>query len=62
MNIPIGQWSGSDATKELQVTLLHVAEENSKQTRQMVRLTWAIVVLTVAMLSAVGVQIALCVG
>ena len=55
--IPIEEWSGAKATKELHETVKRFGEESSKQTRQMLRLTWAIVGLTVTMLIAVFVQI-----
>ena len=42
--IPLGQWSGSDATKELTETLKKFNESSGKQTRQMVILTWVIAI------------------
>jgi len=56
-NIPLGQWSGSDATNALHETIRQYQEQSSKQTKQMLRLTWAIVVLTFVMLLGLGVQI-----
>lgn len=55
--IPLGQWSGSDATRELHETIRQFNAEADKQTRQMIRLTRVIIGLTVAMLVLVGVQI-----
>ena len=57
MNIPLDEWSGAKATKELHDTIKKFSEASSMQTRQMLRLTWAIVGLTIAMLVAVIVQI-----
>ncbi len=47
MGIPLGQWSGSDATDRLRETLVELSEATAAQNRTMVRLTWALVVLTV---------------
>jgi hypothetical protein len=58
MNIPLGKFSGSDATDQLRETIVKLAEQNTKQTQQLIYLTWVIVALTVAMLLAVAVQIA----
>jgi hypothetical protein len=62
--IPLGEWSGSDATKALHETISALHEtirayqkESSRQTAQMIRVTWAIAVLTFVMLIAVGAQI-----
>ncbi len=57
--IPLSEWSGSGATRELQATIREFNEKAEKQTRQLVRLTWIIAILTFLMLVAVGVQIAL---
>jgi hypothetical protein len=57
MGIPIGQWSGSDAVNELHETIRQFNEANSKQTKHLIILTWAIVVLTIMMLIGLGVQI-----
>lgn len=56
-SIPLGQWPGSDATNALHSTIAKYQEASRKQTRQMLRLTWAIVILTVAMLLGLFVQI-----
>ena len=37
-NIPLGQWSGSDATKQLEETIKRLQLENSKQ--QATMLNW----------------------
>jgi hypothetical protein len=64
--IPIGEWSGSDATKALHESIKNYQEVSSRQTTQMLRLTWTIAVLTFVMLIGLGVQIYLaikpCVG
>jgi hypothetical protein len=57
MGIPIGQWSGSDAVHELHETIKQFNEASSKQTKHLIILTWAIVVLTIMMLIGLGVQI-----
>jgi hypothetical protein len=55
--IPLGQWSGSDATEQLTKTLIAFNEQSSKQTRQLMILTVVITVLTFIMTVGVGVQI-----
>jgi hypothetical protein len=55
--ISLEDWSGSGATKALHATIMELAGKSDKQTRTMIRLTWAIAFLTVAMLAAVGFQI-----
>lgn len=59
--IPLGEWSGSDATHELHNTIKQFNEKTEKQTEQMVRLTKVIAWLTSVMLVAVVVQIVLAV-
>lgn len=39
MNIPLGQWSGSDATKQLEQTIIKLQEENRARERWMLWLT-----------------------
>jgi hypothetical protein len=39
--IPLGQWSGSDATKGLEETIKRIQMENSKQQTTMLRWTQA---------------------
>ena len=56
-SIPLGEWSGSDATNALHATIREFVDQSGKQTRTMIRLTWAIAILTVLMLVAVGIQI-----
>jgi hypothetical protein len=55
--IPLGQWSGSDATKSLKATIRQFNQQSDRQTQTMLRLTWAMLGLTVVMTVAVGVQI-----
>jgi hypothetical protein len=57
MNIPVGQWSGSDATKALHETIAKYQEQSGRQTAHMIRLTWVIAALTFVMLVGLGVQI-----
>ncbi len=45
--IPLGQWSGSDATDRLRETLVDLNVSTERQTRTLIRLTWALVALTV---------------
>jgi hypothetical protein len=61
MNIPLGQWSGSDATNALHETIKKFNEQSEKQTAQMLALTKVIAWLTVVMLAGVAVQIYLAV-
>jgi len=55
--IPLGEWSGSNATRELHQTIKDFVESNNQSTKWMLRLTWAIAGLTLVMLIAVIVQI-----
>ncbi len=57
MGIPIEELSGADATKDLHETIKQFVEESGRAARTMIRLTWSISFLTVAMLFAVGVQV-----
>ena len=57
MNLPMEEWNGAYATKELHATLLRLVDESNAQARQMLSLTRAITWLTVVMLVAVCVQI-----
>ena len=56
-NIPIGEWSGSNATKELQKTIEDFNEQNSKQTEAMITLTKTIAFLTFILVIGLVVQI-----
>jgi hypothetical protein len=59
MNIPLDEWSGSKATKELHETIKKYQEASSRQTQQMIWLTGAIAILTVALLCGLALQIAI---
>jgi hypothetical protein len=62
MNIPIGKWSGSDATEALHASIKAYSDQASVQTRQMLRLTWVIAILTSVMLVGLAIQIYLVVN
>jgi hypothetical protein len=47
--IALGQWSGSDATQELEATISELNEATAKRTLQLIRLTWFIAGLTLVM-------------
>ena len=55
--IPLGEWSGSDATRELTAVILKVNEAAAAQTRTTIRLTWAIALMTFVMVVQIGLQI-----
>ena len=55
--IPLGQWSGSDATDRLRETIIELNAATDRQTRTMVRLTWALIVSTVILTIGVAVEI-----
>ena len=57
--IPLGEFSGSTATRELHKTIVEFNAQAEQQTRTMIRLTWAIAVLTFVLVVGLGVQIAL---
>lgn len=57
--IPLSEWSGSGATERLHETIREFNAVAGKQTATMVRLTWALVLLTVALLVGLIVQVAL---
>jgi hypothetical protein len=57
IGIPMGQWSGADATHALHETIRAFGVKSDRQTRTMIGLTWAIAILTLAMLGAVAFQI-----
>jgi hypothetical protein len=58
-SIPLSEWSGSGATDRLHETVVRYSEATSKQTAQLIRLTWAIAVLTGLLLIGLVVQIVL---
>ena len=55
--IPLGVWSGSHATDQLRTTIVELNETTARQTRQMIRLTWALVVMTGVLIVGLGYQI-----
>jgi hypothetical protein len=55
--IPLGQWSGSDATNALHETIKRFNAAADAQTKEMVKLTRTVTYLTWAMFFAVAVQI-----
>jgi len=57
MNIPLGEFSGSDATKALQATIEAFNKQSSKQTNRMFYLTVVIAFLTLVLVFGLGVQI-----
>ena len=57
--VPLGQWSGSDATNALHETIKQFNEQSSRQTDQMLKLTRVMAWLTVAMFIGLIVQIAM---
>jgi len=57
MNIPIDEWSGGKATKELQKTIEDFNKQSSQQTKMMLILTIIIAILTVILVIGLGVQI-----
>jgi hypothetical protein len=55
--IPLGEWSGSNATQELHKTIKEFNQAAGAQTWTMIRLTKLIAALTAVMTVAVLVQI-----
>lgn len=51
MNIPLDEWSGSKATKELEATIKRIQDENAGQSRVMLVLTF---IAAVAAIIAAG--------
>ena len=57
MNIPLDEWSGSGATKELQQTIEDFNKQSYKQTKCMLILTIIIAILTFVLVIGLAVQI-----
>ncbi len=57
--IPISEISGSAATDALHETIKAFQEASTRQTTMIIRLTWAMLALTLVMVGVVGVQTAL---
>jgi len=55
--IPIGQWSGSDATRELTEAIIKMNVASEKQTKKIIVLTWALTIMTGLMLVGLVVQV-----
>jgi hypothetical protein len=55
--IPIGQWSGSDATHRLREVITEYSETAERQTRTMIRLTKVIVALKIVLVIGLVIQI-----
>src|SRR5258705_9762933 len=55
--IPLGQWSGSDATNALRESIERFNAKTVRQTTWLLRLTWTIAALTLVMAIGVGVRI-----
>lgn len=56
-NIPLDEWSGSRATKELQKTIQDFNTKSSKQTNRMLVLTILIAILTFVLVIGLVAQI-----
>lgn len=59
MGIPLSEWSGSGATERLHQTMAEYSEATAKQTAQLIRLTWALVILTGLLFVGLIVQVVL---
>jgi|APSaa5957512622_1039677.scaffolds.fasta_scaffold590524_1 hypothetical protein len=57
MNLQVGELSGSNATKELQETVIDLSKASKKQTFHIIILTYAMLFLTFVMACIVGVQV-----
>jgi hypothetical protein len=55
--IPMGQWSGSDATDQLRAVIEEHQQATERQTRWMICLTWVMTILTVVTAAPIVVQI-----
>jgi hypothetical protein len=56
-NVRLGEMSGSDATNSLHRTIKEFNEASSRQTRVIIRLTWAMLALTVAIFGLTTSQV-----
>ena len=57
--IPLGEWSGSDATNALRESIERFNNRTARQTSWLLGLTWVIAALTLVMAIGVAVQIQL---
>jgi len=55
--IPLGEWSGSDATDRLRQTIQEFNDASLQQAGRLMLLTWVIAILTFVMTVGIGVQI-----
>jgi len=55
--VPLGEWSGSDATERLRSVIEKQHQEAAKQTTVIVRLTWAMFALTFVTVLATVIQV-----
>jgi predicted nucleic acid-binding Zn ribbon protein len=55
--IPLGEWSGSDATDQLREAIVEMNAASARQTRTMIWLTGALVVLTVVMTLGIALDL-----
>lgn len=55
--IPLEEWNGSKATRELHETIKQFNASSERQNQVMVRLTWATVILSFVMAIQVAAQI-----
>ena len=55
--IPLDEWSGSGATRELHATVKAFTATSDRQAKTMIGLTWAIFGLTVALVIGLAVQL-----
>jgi hypothetical protein len=59
--IPLSEWSGSGATERLHKTVVEYSEATAEQTKQLIRLTRQLVILTLLLLGGLVVQVLLAV-
>lgn len=57
--IPLSEWSGSGATDRLRETVVEYSEATARQTAQLMRLTWLLVILTALLFVGLVVQVVL---
>lgn len=55
--IPLSEWSGSGGVERLRETVIEYSETTAKQTAQLIRLTKALVLLTVLLFVGLAVQV-----
>jgi len=55
--IPISEFSGSGATMAMHATLKTFITQSERQTDKLIKLTWAIVALTVVLVIGLAIQL-----